>query len=73
MTTRREPYAKSPAPDSGRRVTRSHVTSDIVLCVSTLVYLTLVLFDGVESPLFSLLLIGLAAHALIQPRIHNRS
>ena len=72
MTTRREPYAKSPARDSGRRDVRSHATSDIVLCLSTLVYLTLVLFDGVESPLFSLVLIGLATYALAQPRIHNR-
>ena len=45
---------------------------DIALGVCAVVYLTLVLFDDVESPMFSLALIVLVANALVQPRLRNR-
>jgi hypothetical protein len=41
----------------------------VALIAAGLVYLALVLFDGVESPLFSLVFIALAAHELM--RLHR--
>jgi hypothetical protein len=43
----------------------------IFLIVAGIVYLALVLFDGIESPLFSLVFIGLAAYELV--RLHRNS
>jgi hypothetical protein len=44
------------------------VVWDATLGLCAAGYLTLVLFDDVESPLFSIALLFLVAHALIQPR-----
>jgi hypothetical protein len=40
-----------------------------LLILAGVVYLTLVFFDGVESPLFALVFIGLAGHELV--RMHR--
>jgi hypothetical protein len=45
---------------------------DLALGVCAVAYLTLVLFDDVESPLLSLALIILVTNALLQPHLRNR-
>jgi hypothetical protein len=59
------PSAHAQAPADARRV---RVVWDATLGLCAAGYLALVLFDDVESPLFSIALLFLVAHALIQPR-----
>ena len=78
MITRLESYtndvqgvapARVEAPaDSGR----VRVGWDVALGLCAAGYLALVLFDDVESPLLSLVLIFLVAYALVQPHVRNR-
>jgi hypothetical protein len=42
---------------------------DLALALCAAAYLALVLFDDVESPLLSMALIFLVAHALVQPHL----
>ena len=83
MTTRLESYtneARSVAParaealdrESDPRGARSQVGRDLTLGLCAIGYLAFVLFDDVESPLLSLVLIFLVAYALIQPHVRNR-
>ena len=51
---------------------RAHAARDVTLGLCTFAYLALVLFDDVESPLLSIMLIALVAYALIQPHVRNR-
>jgi hypothetical protein len=64
-----EPSAHAGAPADSRRV---RLAWDATLGLCTAAYLTLVLFDDVESPLLSMALIFLVAYALIQPHVRNR-
>jgi hypothetical protein len=45
---------------------------DVALGLFAAAYLALVLFDDIESPLLSMALIFLVAHALIQPHVRKR-
>ena len=53
--------------DAASKPARIRVGWDITLGLTALAYLVLVLFDDVESPLLSLLLVFLVAYALIRP------
>ena len=64
------PHAR--ARESESRGVRTHAARDVTLGLCTFAYLTLVLFDDVESPLLSIMLIALVAYALIQPHVRNR-
>ena len=66
------PRAATPARDFKSRRVRSQVARDVTLSLCPLAYLRLVLFDDVESPLFSLALIVLLAYELIQPHVRSR-
>ena len=80
MITRLESYTSDSTrggPPPGATETsnvagRVRVYWDLALGVCAVAYLTLVLFDDVESPLLSLALIILVANALVQPRLRNR-
>ena len=83
MITRLESYtndvqgvapARVEVPDreSDSKGARSQVGRDLTLGLCAIGYLAFVLFDDVESPLLSLVLIFLVAHALIQPHVRNR-
>ena len=83
MITRLESYtndaqgvapARYRAPDreSDCRGARSQVGRDLTLGLCAIGYLAFVLFDDVESPLLSLVLLFLVAYALIQPHVRNR-
>lgn len=45
---------------------------DITLCLVTMAYVFFALFDGMDSPLFGLMLIILVGHELIQPHLGRR-
>jgi uncharacterized membrane protein YfcA len=45
---------------------------DLTIWCAGLVYLVLVLFANLDSPLFGLLLIVLAAYQLLEPHRHTR-
>jgi uncharacterized membrane protein len=45
---------------------------DVTLGLCAAAYLALVLFDDVESPLLSLMLIILVAYELIQPHVRSQ-
>jgi len=45
---------------------------DVTLGLCVLAYVALVLFDDVESPLLSLVLIVVVAYQLIQPRLQSQ-
>jgi hypothetical protein len=63
------PSVHAETPADSRRV---RVGWDVALGLCAAVYLALVLFDDVESPLLSMALIFLVAYALIQPHVRNR-
>ena len=65
-------HAQASTQDSASRRVRGRVVWDITLGLCAAVYLGLVLFDDVESPMLSMALIFLVAYALIQPRVRNR-
>jgi hypothetical protein len=44
---------------------------DLTICAAGLVYLALVLFLNLDSPLFGLLLIVVAGYELIEPHRHR--
>src|ERR1035441_9555911 len=64
------PHAR--ARESESRGVRTHAARDVTLGLCTFAYLAVVLFDDVESPLLSIVLIALVAYALIQPRSEER-
>ena len=76
MITRLESCTReteSPAPTGPSNVGgRVRAWWDLALGVCAVAYLTLVLFDDVESPLLSLALIILVTDALLQPHLRNR-
>ena len=72
MITRLESCTRDTASPASTERGRVLSWWDIALGVCTVAYLTLVLFDDVESPLLSLALIVLVAYALIQPHLRNR-
>ena len=79
MITRLESYtndADQGAPSTHAHApadsTRARVGWDVTLGLFAAAYLAFVLFDDVESPLLSMALIFLVAHALIQPHVRNR-
>lgn len=76
MITRLESCTRdtaSPAPTASSDVSgRVRAWWDVALGVCAVAYLTLVLFDDVESPLFSLALIILVANALVHPHPRKR-
>jgi hypothetical protein len=45
---------------------------DLTICGAGLVYMALVLFVNLDSPLFGLMLIVLAAYQLLEPHRHKR-
>ena len=63
------PSAHAGIPADSRRV---RMVWDVALGLCAAAYLALVLFDDVESPLLSMVLAFLVAHALIQPHVRNR-
>lgn len=69
MITRLESCTKEQSP---RLPDRHRLFWDITLGLCAAGYLALVLFDGVESPLFSLALIAVVGYKLVQPRLRNR-
>lgn len=68
----RSPVRPAPAAGgSGPRRTHSHAIWDIALGVSTAVYLALVLFDDIESPVISILFGVLVTYDLVQPHLRG--
>ena len=63
MTTKLECCTKEPASHP----LRSRLIWDLALGLGAAAYLALVLFDDLESPLLSIVLIGLVVHALVHP------
>jgi hypothetical protein len=63
------PSAHARVPTASRRV---RVFWDVTLGLCAAAYLALVLFDDVESPLLSLMLIILVAYELIQPHVRSQ-
>jgi hypothetical protein len=51
---------------------RAQLARDITLGLCGFAYLALVLFDDVQSPLLSMVLIILVAYELIQPHLRSR-
>jgi uncharacterized membrane protein YfcA len=51
---------------------RKRALWDLTIWAAGLVYMALVLFVNLDSPLFGLLLIVLAAYALLEPRRQKR-
>jgi hypothetical protein len=68
-TDQRAPAAHAETPAGSCRVQAGW---DVALGLCAAAYLALVLFDDIESPLLSMALIFLVAHALIQPHVRNR-
>ena len=65
-------HAEPPAHDPESGGVRAQIAWDVMLGVCSAAYLALVLFDDVQSPLFSMALIFLVAYELIQPHLRNR-
>lgn len=63
------PPAHAESPAAARRIPAAW---DVTLGLCAAAYLAFVLFDDVESPLLSIVLIFLVAYALIQPHVRNR-
>jgi hypothetical protein len=57
--------------DAASKPARIRLGRDIALGLTALAYLALVLFDDVESPLLSLVLVFLVAYALIRPHVRD--
>jgi len=49
----------------------SRAAKDAMLGLCAAAYLALVLFDDVESPLLSMMLIVVVAYELVQPHLHK--
>ena len=66
------PHAETSDQDAHAAEVRARLVKDVTLGLCVSVYLALVLFDNIESPLLSIGLIVLVAYELIQPHMRNR-
>jgi hypothetical protein len=68
---RPSPHGETSGQDAHAEV-RARLVKDVTLGLCVSVYLALVLFDNIESPLLSIGLIVLVAYELVQPHMRNR-